>query len=60
MGKPDGDWEKELLERAREIKRKKSGKLTFEATLSGDKKVLRIRISGGPTSWYEEGEKENS
>jgi len=55
MGKPDGDWEKELVERAREIKRKKSGVLTFEVKLVGE--CVKVTISGGPTSWYEEYEK---
>lgn len=54
MGTPENNWEKELVERAKEIRKKKSGKLIFEVKLVGD--CTKITISGGPTSWYEEDE----
>lgn len=58
MGIPKNgkDWERELLERAKEIRKKKSGILTFEVKLVG--KSIKIIISGGPTSWYEEEEED--
>lgn len=48
-------WEKELVERAREIRAKKSGVLTFEVKLVAAKRI-KMTISGGPASWYEEEE----
>lgn len=56
MGTPENRWEKELLERAKEIRKKKSGILTFEVKLVG--KRIKLTISGGPTSWFEEGGEE--
>jgi len=53
MGKPEKNWEEELLDRAREIRKKRSGQLTFEVKLVGASRV-KTTISGGPTTWYEE------
>jgi len=58
MGITENGWEKELLERAKEIRKKKSGVLTFEVKLVG--KCIKVTISGGPTSWYEEYEEKES